>query len=133
MEDSSEVFFVLEYFLSDSENSITYIRYNIVDLLSKFGGLLSTILVSSALIAKQINKQFFLAKVIESLFFIHVKEYEEEVQKADDIKKKKGKTNKARKSLADSILINTEDENCHTLKFRWRDKLTYFKNLMHSK
>jgi hypothetical protein len=91
--------------LSDTEKSINYIRYTITDLLSKFGGLLSTILVASALIAKQINKQFFLAKVIEGLFFIQVKEFEKELKIAETKKIKNGKFKRISTTSGSSTLL----------------------------
>jgi hypothetical protein len=71
----------MEYFLSNQKQTIHYVRYTFTDLLSKFGGLLSTIIVVAAIISKQLNKQFFLAKVIEGLYFVYDKEFEQEKER----------------------------------------------------
>ena len=54
--EADELYFVAEYFLSDSTYNVQYVRYTFIDLLSKFGGLLSAIMVSAALFTKQVNK-----------------------------------------------------------------------------
>ena len=120
-----EILYSYEYFLSSSQTYISYQLYTLIDLLSSFGGLFSTLIFVGRVIGTQINTQNLMAKYIKSLYFIDEQEFTDFEENS-----KKGK--KGRKGSFKSFK-DTESHTHKTIQFSFMDRFACLKAICRKK